>query len=466
MTSPAGTDPIIIVGAGFTGLSAAYELASRGEKVVVLEKEASVGGLASGFKVGEFTLERFYHHWFTNDVHVMELIEEIGCSDQVVFRPTRTGMYYANTIFRLSTPLDLLRFSALSFVNRIRLGLLALRARRVRDWKAIEHLTAREWLTRLAGPEVFKVVWEPLLVGKFGPYADKVGAVWFWKKLVLRGGSRTADGRETLAYYRGGFSELAEALKRRLEAMGVTIRLGEPVTAIEAEDGIARAVRTAHRLYPARAVLLTQALPQIADLIEGHADQSYTASLRRIDYLANICLVLELDRSLSETYWLNVNDPSFPFVGVIEHTNFEPPESYGGRHIVFLSKYLPESDPLYRMDDGDVLDFALPHLQRMFPDFRREWVTGHHVWRARFSQQIAEPDYSKLIPPEQTPIGNVLIASMAQIYPEDRGTNYAIREGRRVARDLAARFAAPSARAETGEDRPDRARDDQHVDPE
>jgi len=466
MTSPAGTDPIIIVGAGFTGLSAAYELASRGEKVVVLEKEASVGGLASGFKVGEFTLERFYHHWFTNDVHVMELIEEIGCSDQVVFRPTRTGMYYANTIFRLSTPLDLLRFSALSFVNRIRLGLLALRARRVRDWKAIEHLTAREWLTRLAGPEVFKVVWEPLLVGKFGPYADKVGAVWFWKKLVLRGGSRTADGRETLAYYRGGFSELAEALKRRLEAMGVTIRLGEPVTAIEAEDGIARAVRTAHRLYPARAVLLTQALPQIADLIEGHADQSYIASLRRIDYLANICLVLELDRSLSETYWLNVNDPSFPFVGVIEHTNFEPPESYGGRHIVFLSKYLPESDPLYRMDDGDVLDFALPHLQRMFPDFRREWVTGHHVWRALFSQQIAEPDYSKLIPPEQTPIGNVLIASMAQIYPEDRGTNYAIREGRRVARDLAARFAAPSTRAETGEDRPDRARDDQHVDPE
>ena len=466
MTSPAGTDPIIIVGAGFTGLSAAYELASRGEKVVVLEKEASVGGLASGFKVGEFTLERFYHHWFTNDVHVMELIEEIGCSDQVVFRPTRTGMYYANTIFRLSTPLDLLRFSALSFVNRIRLGLLALRARRVRDWKAIEHLTAREWLTRLAGPEVFKVVWEPLLIGKFGPYADKVGAVWFWKKLVLRGGSRTADGRETLAYYRGGFSELAEALKRRLEAMGVTIRLGEPVTAIEAEDGIARAVRTAHRLYPARAVLLTQALPQIADLIEGHADQSYIASLRRIDYLANICLVLELDRSLSETYWLNVNDPSFPFVGVIEHTNFEPPESYGGRHIVFLSKYLPESDPLYRMDDGDVLDFALPHLQRMFPDFRREWVTGHHVWRARFSQQIAEPDYSKLIPPEQTPIGNVLIASMAQIYPEDRGTNYAIREGRRVARDLAARFAAPSTRAETGEDRPDRARDDQHVDPE
>jgi protoporphyrinogen oxidase len=356
-------------------------------------------------------------------------------------------MYYANTFFRLSTPLDLLKFSALKFADRIRLGLLALRVRAIRDWKKIEHLTAREWLVGLAGPEVFRVVWEPLLVGKFGPYADKVGAVWFWKKLVLRGGSRASDGREVLAYYRGGFSELAEALKRKLESMGVEIRLNAGVTAIETEAGVARAVRVDGDRLPARAVLMTQALPQIADLMEGHVDADFVARLRRIDYLANICLVLELDRSLSETYWLNVNDPSFPFVGVIEHTNFEPPESYGGRHIVFLSKYLPESDALYRMADDEVLEFAIPHLQRMFPDFRREWVTGHHVWRARFSQQIAEPDYSKLIPPEQSPLSNVLITSMAQIYPEDRGTNYAVREGRRVAGALASRFGRGVANA-------------------
>jgi protoporphyrinogen oxidase len=435
-----GNGPIVIVGGGFTGLSAAYDLASAGHKVVLLEKEPVVGGLASGFRVGEFTLEKFYHHWFTNDVHVMDLIRDIGRSGEVVFRPTRTGMYYANTIFRLSTPLDLLRFKALSLPNRIRLGLLALRARRIRNWRAIEHMTARDWLIGLAGREVFKVVWEPLLVGKFGKYADKVGAVWFWKKLALRGGSRAKDGREVLAYYKGGFSELAEALKRRIVEMGVEVRTGAPATGLVVEGGRVTAVRTPGGDVAAGAVLLTQALPLAADLLEAHTGTAYAAGLRRIDYLANICLVLELDRSLSETYWLNVNDPSFPFVGVIEHTNFEPPESYGGRHIVFLSKYLPESDPLYRMADEEVLDFAIPHLQRMFPDFRRDWVTGHHVWRALYSQPIAEPGYSKLIPDEQTPIDNVLITSMAQIYPEDRGTNYAIREGRRVARVLAERF--------------------------
>ncbi len=442
-----GTAPIVIVGGGFTGLSAAYELARAGNKVVVLEKEAMVGGLASGFMVGPYTLERFYHHWFTNDVHVMDLIKDIGKQDEVVFRPTRTGMYYANTIFRLSTPFDLLKFKALSFPNRIRLGLLALKARRIKDWKAIEHMTARDWLIKLAGPEVFRVVWEPLLVGKFGPFADKVGAVWFWKKLALRGGSRASDGREVLAYYKGGFAELAEALKRKLEDMGVEVRVNAPVTGLDVKEGQVTNVHTPSGSISAEAVMLTQALPLAADLLDQHTSADYAASLRRIEYLANICLVLELDRSLSETYWLNVNDPTFPFVGVIEHTNFEPPESYGGRHIVFLSKYLPESDPLYQMQDEEVLHFAVPHLQRMFPDFRREWVTNHHVWRARFSQPIAEPNYSKLIPAEQTPLDNVLLTSMAQIYPEDRGTNYAIREGRRAARELSQRLSSREPQA-------------------
>src|SRR5690606_9531217 len=132
------------------------------------------GGLAAAFTVGGQKLDRFYHHWFTNDAAVMDLIAELGLGDHVEISPTNTGMYYANHFFRLSTPWDLLNFKPLSFVDRIRLGLLALRARRVSNWRELENKTARDWLRELGGDAVYRVVWEPLLKGKFGVYADDI----------------------------------------------------------------------------------------------------------------------------------------------------------------------------------------------------------------------------------------------------------------------------------------------------
>jgi protoporphyrinogen oxidase len=428
---------IVVIGAGFGGLAAAWELVRRGFRVTVCEADNEVGGLAGSFPVGDTRLEKFYHHWFTSDTHVLDLVRELGTADQVLHRPTRTGMYYAHRLFRLSTPADLLRFSPLSVAGRVQLGLLALRARRVRDWRELEDLTAEEWLVRLGGREVYDVVWRPLLEGKFGAAASEISAVWFWNKLKLRGGSRGRGGEEVLAYYRGGFAALAERLAGEICRRGGRIRLESQVTDLLVSHGRVGGVRTPQGPLGADAVLATPALPIVADLVEPHVDAEYVASLRRIRYLANICIVLELDRSLSDTYWLNVNDPGFPFVGVIEHTNFEPPESYTGRRLVYLSRYLPETDELYGMDDGRVVRYCLGHLQRMFPALTPEWVLAAHVWRARYAQPIVVRRYGSLIPATETPLEGLYLSSMAQVYPEDRGTNYAIREGRRAARHVA-----------------------------
>ena len=435
--STAGGPHVVIIGAGFTGLAAAWELTGLGVRVTVLEADDDVGGLAGSFPVGGTRLEKFYHHWFTSDTHVTELVRELGREDRVLHRPSRTGMYFAKRRFRLSTPLDVLRFTPLSPIDRARLGLLALRARLVRDWRRLEHLSAQDWLVRLGGREVYRVVWQPLLEGKFGPYAPEISAVWFWNKLKLRGGSRDRAGAETLAYYRGGFASLAEELRTRIQDRGAVVRLSSPVSGLVVQGGVVRAVETPGGVVEADAVLATPALPIVADLLAPHVPAEYEASLRRIRYLANLCVVLELDRSLSETYWLNVNDPGFPFVGVIEHTNFEPPETYAGRRLVYLSKYLPETDELYRRADAEVVTFSLEHLQRMFPALSRDHVLGAHVWRARYAQPIVERRYQALIPPLTTPLGGFYLSTMAQVYPEDRGTNYAIREGRRAARAVA-----------------------------
>ena len=426
-----------VVGGGFGGLAAAYELGRQGIRATVLEADAEVGGLAGSFPAGGGTLEKFYHHWFSGDAFVMELVEELGRQDRVLDRATRTGAYYAHDFYRLSTPVDLLRFTPLPFFDRIRLGLLALRARRVRDWRSLEERTAADWLREMGGEKVYRVVWEPLLRGKFGDLAEEVAAVWMWNKLKLRGGSRGKRGEERLAFYRGGFAALAEEVVEAIRNQGGEVRTGAPVTGLLVEDGRAAGCLTPEGPVAAEAVIATPALPIVADLVEPHVSAEYAEGLRRIRYLASLCVVLELDRSLSDIYWLNVNDPGFPFVGVIEHTNFEPSSSYGGRHIVYLSKYLPETDALYRMADSEVVSYSLEHLRRMFPDLKDETILATHVWRARYAQPVVERGYRRRIPDERTPIGNLFLSTMAQIYPEDRGTNYAIGRGRETARNLA-----------------------------
>lgn len=429
-----------IIGAGFAGLSAARDLARAGHAVTVYEGDAHVGGLAGSFQPagGGEALDRFYHHWFTSDHAVMELVEELGLSDQVTFESSLNGVYYNNSVLRLSSPWDLLRFSALPFVDRLRLGLLGLRARRVRDWRALEGITAADWLRDLGGETVFRRLWEPLLRGKFGRHAGDISAVWMWNKLKLRGGSRGKGGGESLAYVRGSFARVAEAMAQDIRAHGGQVLTGWSVARLTPEGGGWRIEGPQGQAH-AEAVIATPAPALVAGMIDHWAGPEDLARLRQVAYLANLCLVLELDRPLSSTYWMNVTDPEFPFVGVIEHTNFQPANRYAGRHVVYLSRYLPQDDPLLTLDDPAVLDFALPHLRRMFPAFSADWVRGHHVWRAMWAQPIVTRHYSARIPPAEGPAPGLHLCSMAQVYPEDRGTNYAVREGRALAARLMGR---------------------------
>lgn len=430
---------IAIVGGGFTGMSAAFDLAQNFD-VTVIESDHQLGGLASTFDVNGVQLEKFYHHWFASDSAIMGLIDDLGLSERVQTRPTATGTYYANTHYRLSTPLDLLRFRALTLPARVRLGLQALHARTVKDWRALEHLTAEEWLRATGGNEVYDKVWAPLLKGKFGPYAPDVGAVWFWNKLKLRGGSRGRGGREELAYFEGGFGGLIDALAATLRDRGVRIETATRAQAVLSNGSRVAGLLTDKGTLECDCCVLTPALPIIADLLRGTKGVDDTGAFEAIPYLANVCLVLQLSRPLSDTYWLNVNDASFPFVGVIEHTNFVGNDTYGGSHLVYLSKYLPATDPLYSMPSSELLAFSVPHLKRMFPEFDPSWVVAHNTWNARYAQPVVGTHYSRNVERLQVNLDGCFLATMAQIYPEDRGTNYAVRSGRQVAREVVASF--------------------------
>ncbi len=427
---------VAIVGGGFTGLSAALDLCRAGCEVTIFEQDSDIGGLAGTFELSPGTrVEKFYHHWFTNDVDILNLIDELGLGHLKRYVASNTGLYYTNSIFRLASPFDLLKFHPIPLLDRIRTGFMALLARRVSNWKPLEDISAIDWLIKYGGKKAFEVIWRPLMLGKFGVEAENVSAVWIWNKLKLRGSSRNNKGGESLVYFGGSFGALTDHIRASLEREGVTIKTSTGVRSIVVENGKAVGVETSAGRFAADVVFATVPLPHFLDMTPT-LPEGYVKQCRQIRFLGNSCLVLRLNRSLSSTYWLNVADPTFPFVGIIEHTNLDSKENYNGEHIVYLSKYLPTSEPLFSLNTDDYYAYCEPFIKRIFPEFDRSWVNSYHVWKAHFSQPVITKRYSDLIPASKTPIESLWLGTMAQIYPEDRGTNYAVRYGRKIAKEI------------------------------
>ena len=431
---------IAIVGGGITGLAAADSLSHQGIACTIYEQNDTLGGLASSFRVDGVQLEKFYHHIFTSDRAMASLVEKLGLGEDLEWKPSITGYYAGGVsqsarIHRLTGPMDVLRFEPLPFFDRIRLGMLAVLPRMVGNWRALEEVTARDWLIRLAGRRVYEKVWAPLLHAKFGAYADRISAVWMWNKLKLRGGSRGRGQAEQLGYLRGGFGRVLERWENRLVQQGVEIRLKSPVEEVRIINGKAIGVVTRGSFEPYSDVLVTTA-PEIFLHIAAGLPSEYRQQLAQIQYLANVCLILKLKQSLSQVYWLNINDPAIPFVAVVEHTNLQRPEEYGGAHLIYLSRYLDTSDPLYQMSPKELLNAYLPGLQKLFPHFEETWVEDVWAWGERYTQPVIVRHYSQLRPPFRTPIDNLWLCCMAQVYPQDRGMNYALVYGRKVANEI------------------------------
>ena len=424
---------ITIVGAGFTGLTLGIYLIKKNYRVKILESSSEIGGLASTFKLEKGQeLEKFYHHWFNNDIHILNLIKELNLEENIKVNFSKTGLYYANNFFKLSSPLDLLRFKPLNLIQRIRLGLLALRVKFISNWMLLEKKSAEDWLIELGGKRVFEIVWKPLLEGKFGSYSKEISAVWFWNKLKLRGGSRGEKGKEELLFYKGGFKELINSMAKEIKNKGGHIQLEYPVKKIEQIGNL----WLLNEEIQTDKIIITTAIPIYKKLIEPWADKNYLRGLNKIKYIGNVCLILELSKSLSDTYWLNVNDSSFPFVGLIEHTNFEQKENYNGNHIVYLSKYIQTASTLYNLTKEEFFDYSIPFIQKMFPEFEENWVVNYHLWKAEYSQPIVTKEYSNIKPEMKTPYDGLFLCSMAQIYPEDRGTNYAVKYAKKLFNDF------------------------------
>ena len=423
-----------MVGAGLAGLTAALRLAEAGYPVRVHERYPHPGGLARVFEVGGEPLEVFYHHLFTSDTAYVELAGELGLSGAIQWLPSRMGIWTRNRLWDFGTPGSLLRFRPLGPVDKVRFVLSTLLLQRARDPGPFEDVPASQWLQKHQGRRVWETVWGPLFHQKFSGYADRVAMVWLWKKLHLRGRSRSRSGLgERLGYMDGSFARFTTALASRVEALGGSLHLGDPVQRIE-RDGEGLRVLTRSGSHRADRVLCAVPVPDYLE-VAGHLLPAEEAGkLRRLKATAALCTVLLMDHSLTPYYWLNVADPHMPFGGLIEHTNYIPRERYGGTRILYISNYVMPDDPLMGASREEILELYLPALERINPAFDRSWISGVHHFRAHYAQPIVLPGYRELLPDFRAGVPGLYLCSMAQIYPEDRGQNYAVEYGQRAAR--------------------------------
>ena len=428
-----------IIGGGVAGLAAAYHLTKEGHFAEVFEVAPFLGGQASTFDVFGGRLERGYHHLFVSDTEIADLIQELGLGGKLAWLESSVGFYHGGKIWDFASPMDLLRFKPLPFLDRIRVGFWTFRLQKTKSYSKFEGVTARDWLSKRMGRRGYEVIWEPLLRGKFGEFYDKIGMTWIWNKVTLRVASRKGAGQvEHLGYPMGSFGEVIEVLADRIAQQGGVIHTSASVTQIVEADGSATAMEvqleggeTERREYDA---IIATTPSYVFTRLAPAMPPEYQSKLENVDYLSAVLMVMVMDRPFTNKYWMNIADPNMPFVALIEHTNLIDKELYGGKHILYISNYPSRDNELYQMSGDELMDLFVPHLQKINPDFERSWVIEYHHHRVDGAQPIVGVNYGAGIPNHRTPVQGLYLANTTQIYPEDRGTNYSVRMGRQVAR--------------------------------
>ena len=425
---------IAIIGAGVTGMAAAWDLVRAGHEVTIYEAESAVGGLAGGFRDDHWawSLEKFYHHWFQSDVDVLKLAEEMGVRDQILFPRPKTSFWIDGKILRSEISPSAL-FLPLSLIAKLRFGAVGAFVKLFPFWKPLERVTADAFFLRFMGEEAYGKFFRPLLIGKFGEQYDKVNMAWMWARVKTR--------TLRLGIFTGGFQAFLDTMAQAITDRGAKICLNTPVEKIELVN-MQPTLTIKGEQHSFDRVLTTTSPKLLLKMAPALANTNYGDQAANLSSIGALCVILATKQQLltDGTYWLNLpaNSPDkkksrFPVLALVEHTNWMDKANYGGDHLLYLGDYVPANHEYFRLSDEEVIERFTAALPTINPAFTKDWIRKAWVFRAPYAQPVPYINHSEDIPALQTPLPGVFWGSMSQVYPWDRGTNYAVRMGREIA---------------------------------
>ena len=414
---------VAIIGAGFVGLSAALNLLEKDVDVTLFEKDSIPGGLANGFKEPEWrwSLEKHYHHIFTSDKIVLDLANKVG--QRIIFNTPETLSFYEGEAFRLDSPMSLLEFGKISFADRVRTGIILLYLKITSDWKKLESITAESFITKWMGEKSWEILWKPLFVKKFGKEYKKIPASWFWARIKKRS--------QSLGYPEGGFDSFSGKIADKIIKKKGVIKYREFVKSIKPhKEGFS--IETNKNKYTFDKVICTLPSSLFVKMVKG-LPQKYTDKLLGLKGIGAVNLIIELEKPFMKGYWLSINDMDIPFLCVVEQTNYMERRYYDGSRILYVGNYLPANHEYFDLNARQILSRYMKGLKQINPDFNYDWIKSLKVFKAPYAQPLVEKNYLKKIPDLKTPLRNLFLANIEQVYPWDRGTNYSVELGTKVA---------------------------------